>query len=85
LAQREATVVIVSHEEDRLARVEQEPRVISPKRSLVCVCDVRSQEDVDRMAATVRDRIGGVDVLISSAGFATYCTFPDSDRAELAR
>jgi uncharacterized protein len=83
LAQRGAKVVIVSHEEDRLASVEKELHAISPD-AFACLCNVGSQEDVDRMAATVRGRIGGVDVLINNAGFGTYRTFSDSDPSELA-
>jgi uncharacterized protein len=83
LAQRGAKVVIVSHEEDRLTSVETELQAISAD-SFACVCNVGSQEDVDRMAATVHDRIGGVDVLINNAGFGTYRTFADSDPSELA-
>ena len=77
LAQRGAKVA-----EDRLASAEKELQAISSD-AFACLCDVGSREDIDRMAAIVRGRIGGVQVLINNAGFATYRTFSGSDPSEL--
>ena len=84
LARRGARVVIASHDAERLARAGRELLDISPD-SFACAGDVSSQDDMDELAYVVHERLGGIDVLINNAGFATYRTFADSEPAELTR
>lgn len=45
--------------------------------------DVTSIEDLDRLAAEVRQRYGGADILINNAGTGTYKSFLDVSDEEL--
>jgi NAD(P)-dependent dehydrogenase (short-subunit alcohol dehydrogenase family) len=84
LARAGCTVVIASHDDEKLAEAQTELRAISPT-SFAVRCDVTSQTDVDSMAATVLGRLGHLDILVNNAGYAVYRTFVDTDPEELER
>ncbi len=44
-------------------------------------CDVAQQVDVQRMATTIRDVFGGVDIIVNSASLFEKMDFPTADTA----
>ena len=84
LARAGATVVIASHDRERLNATESELRAISPG-SFAVLCDVTSNDQVAAMAETVLRRLDHLDILVNNAGYAEYRTFIDTDVDELCR
>lgn len=82
LASAGATVVVASHDPDRLHEAETAVRELSPD-SFAVSCDVRSCDDVTEMARRVRDELGPLDILVNNAGSARYLTFADTELAEI--
>lgn len=52
------------------------------RRVTSTICDITSEEDVDRFAAHVRDTFGRCDVLINNAGIYPYTSFDDMTYAQ---
>jgi 3-oxoacyl-[acyl-carrier protein] reductase len=48
------------------------------RRALACACDVSKPDDVNRLVATTRDRLGPIDLLVHSGGISNL-----SDHTEL--
>ncbi len=48
-------------------------------RALAVRCDVAQQSEVQRMAATIRDVFGGVDIIVNSASLFEKMDFPTAD------
>jgi uncharacterized protein len=84
MARQGARVAIVALDERRLHEAEAELRGVTAEVFAV-PGDVTRQDDVDRLAVAVRERLGEVDVLVNNAGFAVYRTFEETDIEELCR
>ncbi len=57
--------------------------MLKPRRcaSVTVRCDVAQQVDVQRMATTIRDAVGGVDIIVNSASLFEKMDFPTADTA----
>lgn len=60
---------LAARREDRLQALAEEIRGARPDAEVLPVrCNLRDEEDIARMFAAVRERFGGVDVLVNNAG-----------------
>jgi len=82
LLERGASVVITSHDANRLEQARAELHGTSPNVDAVAF-DVRISEDVTRAIGQILDRHQRIDVLINNAGYAVYRPFEESDVAEI--
>ncbi len=69
-----ANVVVAARRKERLDEIAAE---LGTDRTLAVRVDVTSEEDVAAMAAAAVDRFGGIDVLVSNAGFGVATPFAD--------
>ena len=67
LAQAGADVVVTARNEVELEQVTSQIRGLG-RRSLAVPCDVTDPAQVERLAATVQENFGGMDILINNAG-----------------
>jgi len=67
LAERQARIVIVARREEPLTRAAEMLRAAGTE-ILPIVADVTNQEDIDRLARTVKEHFGRVDLLCNCAG-----------------
>lgn len=65
LAEEGAQVAIISRTEKNL---QETAAKLDPARTLVIPCDISQPEAVQKMAETVREKFGRVDILVNSAG-----------------
>jgi len=73
-AERGERVVIAGRNEKSLQTAAEEINV--GEHGLVALrCDVTNQEQVTRLAATIRERLGSVQILINNAGLARAASF----------
>jgi short-subunit dehydrogenase len=70
-AARGADVVLAARREDRLDEVRRDAEALRVQ-ALAVRCDVTRQDDVEQLMARVRDRFGGLDVLVNNAGVGLY-------------
>ncbi|GAA2482648.1 SDR family oxidoreductase [Streptomyces thermolineatus] len=68
LAEEGARVAISDRHERRLAEAADRLAEVTGSRPPAIVCDVTSQDDVDRMFATAIGELGHLDVLVNNAG-----------------
>jgi citronellol/citronellal dehydrogenase len=61
-----AKVYIASRKQDRIDKAAEQLRAIGPCEGLVC--DIRSTEDLQRVAETIKTNDGRLDILINNAG-----------------
>ncbi len=73
-AREGASVAISARDERRLGEVAAEVQAIGGK-ALPIVCDVTNDDDVNRMAETVRESLGPIAILVNSAGIAASHKF----------
>ncbi|HUF49552.1 MAG TPA: SDR family oxidoreductase [Longimicrobiales bacterium] len=52
-------------------------RRLSGSRTIGVACDVRSQQDCERLVQRTVDELGGVDILINNAGIGHFATVAD--------
>jgi 3-hydroxybutyrate dehydrogenase len=67
LAQAGADVVVTARNEAELAQVAAQIGALG-RRSLAVACDVTDSAQVERLATTVGESFGGLDILINNAG-----------------
>jgi short-subunit dehydrogenase len=77
-----ATVVITSHDEQRLRQTEAELRAAGLHIHAFC-CDVRDARQVAGLVAYVEQTCGHLDILINNAGYAVYRPFEESTVDEI--
>jgi short-subunit dehydrogenase len=71
--QLDATVVLVSRNEKKLQQISD--RLSKYKTTIfVYACDVSDKNQVEKMANTVIEKFGTIDVLVNNAGFGVYNT-----------
>ena len=75
LAARRVRIALVARSRDRLEALQAE---LGPE-SLAVPTDLAIPDEVDRMAATVRDQLGPVDILHANAGFFMTGPLVDED------
>jgi 3-oxoacyl-[acyl-carrier protein] reductase len=63
-----AHVALFARSLDKLECVASEIRARHPVRALAVAGDMRSKQDVDRLAATLRAEFGGADILVVNTG-----------------
>ncbi len=81
LAARGARVALVGLEPERLAALADE---IGPAHTWI-ECDVTNQGALDRAAAHAVRTLGGIDIVVANAGFATFGTAATTPVDALAR
>lgn len=74
-AQEGANVTLVARTREKLEAVAAD---FDPSRTLVCVADVSSRDDVARMVEKTIAKFAGIDVLHSNAGIAVMKSFEDT-------
>lgn len=67
LADKNAQVVVCARSEEDLKKAADELSYFT-SRFLTIVCDVANQDQVKRMMAEIKDKVGPVDILINNAG-----------------
>lgn len=70
-ARRGASLVLAARNEQALNEVAQELRS-QGARVVICIADVASEEDVERIAQTALDSFGGFDTWVNDAAAAIY-------------
>jgi fengycin family lipopeptide synthetase B len=78
LAEQGASVALVSRSQQQLDEALNEVRAIAPD-AIAIVADVTDVRQVDRMAAQVVQRFGGIDILINNAGANHAMMLAESD------
>ena len=81
-AKKGTNVILVSRNKDKLLQVEEKISNF-PVKSTVCQCDVSKKTEVKKMADTVLEKFGRIDVLVNNAGFAIYGTVSDLSIEEI--
>ena len=72
-AREGASVVIVDRDEERATNTVKGLEGL-PGRGVVCVGDVTSSSDCDRMVATATSELGGLDILVNNAAIARHAS-----------
>jgi short-subunit dehydrogenase len=80
-----ANVILVARSEKLLQDVQKEIKNLTGSAPLIIKCDISSENDVDRMAAMVREKFHHIDVLINNAGFGTYRVSENISNQEMRR
>jgi 3-oxoacyl-[acyl-carrier protein] reductase len=75
LAAEGTSVAIVARRPDQLERAAAEVTAHSRTRVLPIPGDLRSREDIDRVASTAADALGPIDIVIANAGGPPSTTF----------
>lgn len=70
-ARRGATLVLAARNEDELERVAEELRAMGA-RVAICIADVASDDDIERIMQTAVDEFGGFDTWVNNAAAAVY-------------
>jgi len=76
LARRGAHVVVVARREGKLKELEAFIEANGGKATAVA-CDVTRPEDLRRLAALVKEGLGGCDILVNNAGIPAGASFED--------
>jgi short-subunit dehydrogenase len=71
-SQRRANVILAARTETALRQVQEEITSLTGTSPTIITADIASEDNVDRMAATIQEHCRKVDVLVNNAGFATY-------------
>jgi short-subunit dehydrogenase len=79
-----ASVVLVARNADALANIERELRSVGGDVTSI-VADVATREDVQRVAATAIERMGGFDTWINNAGVSIWGKLEDVSEADHRR
>ena len=74
-------VALMARREDRLTKLASELTQANAE-VLICVGDVSNADDVERCFARVRERWGGLDVLVNNAGVAKMKALRDGNRQD---
>ncbi len=81
LARAGASVVVNYYSSEQAAQETVAEAKALGVRALAVRCDVAQQVDVQRMATTIRDVFGGVDIIVNSASLFEKMDFPTADTA----
>lgn len=84
-SQRRASVILVARTETALRQVQEEITSLTGTSPIIIAADIASEDDVDRMAATIQEHCRQVDVLVNNAGFATYRVSEKLSNQEMRR
>lgn len=82
LARQGMRLVLAARRTDRIEQLANALRNQAPE-VLAVTTDVRSDDAIKALFATIRDRFGGLDVLVNNAGLGYRGTMADSDLSEL--
>lgn len=74
-AQRQATLILLARNLDRLNEVAAEARIISGQEAYVIECDMTRPADIDAAFAKLQQVVDHVDVLVNAAGFGDFSEF----------
>jgi len=81
LARAGASVVVNFYSSEQAAQETVAEAEALGVRALAVRCDVAQQADVQRMATTIGDVFGGVDIIVNSASLFEKMDFPTADTA----
>lgn len=84
-SQKKANVILVARTEALLHQIQGEIEKLTGKAPLTITCDISSEDDVNRMAAIIQEKVHHVDALINNAGFATYRVSEKISNQEMRR
>lgn len=85
LGRKRARLVLVARTEGLLQQVQREIENKTGTVPLIITCDITKEEDVQYMAATIRENYDRVDVLINNAGIGLSKMFETMTSAEIRR
>lgn len=66
-----ANVILVARSKEKLEQVENQLKKFNV-RTMICVCDVSTKENVIEMSKIVFEKFSSIDILVNNAGFAIY-------------
>jgi hypothetical protein len=83
LNQQQANIILVARSIDLLEQTGQAMERAGGKKPMTIACDVSKEDDVKRMAETVRSGYDHVDALVNNAGIGIYKTIEDMTGMEM--
>lgn len=84
-SQKKANVILVARSWQLLQQLQEEIKRRTGKKPLIVKCDITSEDDVNRMAAIIQEKVQHVDVLVNNAGFASYRVSEKISNQEMRR
>lgn len=82
-ARRGAIVVVASRNETELKRVEKQCLILSGRPAFSYRLDVTDPDQIDEVLARIQHEVGGIDVLVNSAGLGDFAEVVSEDPAKL--
>lgn len=76
-AQAGMNVVLAARREDRLKEVATKIEALG-RRAVVCVCDVRKDDDVAAMVKAAKQELGRLDAVFANAGYGQFAAVLDT-------
>ena len=71
-AQRGAIVVVTARNEEKLEQVAKQCLLLSGRPALAYRMDATSPDDIDEVLDKIQHQVGGIDVLVNSAGLGEF-------------
>jgi uncharacterized protein len=72
LGQKYSNIILVARSGDLLNQVQKEISKSTGRNPMVIVCDISNENEVNKMAAHIREKYKCIDVLINNAGIAVH-------------
>lgn len=84
-ARRGAIVVVTARNEEKLQEVAKQCLILSGRPAFAYPLDVTVPDEIDRTLAKIKHEVGGIDVLINSAGLGDFAAASTQSYATISR